>query len=71
MSDKLPYSFVVTAWNNRAESTLQFGPYVTEELAELAVAKLVKAGWADVGISALNPAHMLLSPDAVCAWGGG
>jgi hypothetical protein len=32
--------------------------------------RLAQAGWADVDITVLNPAHMLMSPDAVCARGG-
>jgi hypothetical protein len=60
----LTYSFIIRAWS---ECSLNFGPYLAEAAAELAAERLEAAGYQDVEIECLNPAHMLLSPDAVVA----
>ena len=61
--------FIISCESTRAECTMQFGPYLNEQLAEDHASRLEAAGYQNIWITAINPPHLLLSPDAVVAFG--
>lgn len=47
--------FFITCWSNRAECTINFGPFGSVALAEHFVTKLERDGYVDINIGCLNP----------------